>query len=106
MPFLSLQSHLLTLCWVSSFCPTPKYWGCYKDPYKQSRRCTFKDPNEPWLQSLQNPGPAISQAAGSPDEGGAGQGVMNGNAEPELEVPSSWETAGGKAKGDQEEERE
>lgn len=28
--------------------------------------------------------------------------MLNGNAQPELGVPSSWERAGGKAKGDRE----
>lgn len=41
------------------------------------------------------------QAAGFPDEGGEGEGVMNGNAEPDL-----GERAGGKAKGDREEEND
>lgn len=38
--------------------------------------------------------------------GGGIGGVMNRNAEPALGLPSSWERAGGKAKGDKEEERE
>lgn len=52
-----------------------------------------------WLQSLQTPGPDISK-----QQGGEEEGVVNGNAESELGVPSSWERAGGKAKGDREEE--
>lgn len=48
-PFHLMPGFLLSI-------PHPHNWRCYKGSSKQSRRCTYKDPNSAWLQSLQNSG--------------------------------------------------